>query len=152
MEGQTAFDFRSHAEKALKAQLAYKHFLDEAYKKLHTDRNLKALGELRDLRNSSEYHRVWEEYIAAVDAAYPPDFDEDFVRLRGRTDLKALETAVAFLEADPFFDRTGYMKEKLLRYVRGYQLTPAYVDRLQQVILNVVDDHYCREFREYCRL
>src|SRR5579862_9417681 len=110
MECREVFDFRKQAELARQAQLAYQHFLDEAYAKLHTERNLKALYELRDLRNSSAYWDIHLKYDAAVDAAYPPDFDEDFERLQTRSDAKALETAVSFLEADPFFFRTGYMK------------------------------------------
>jgi hypothetical protein len=58
-----------------------------------------------------------------------------------------------FLEADPNFHRSGYMKEKLLTELKRRRLDPHEVGRLQQIILAVVqkDDHR-REFLRYCRV
>jgi hypothetical protein len=110
------------------------------------------LREWGTFQKTSAYIELVNAFWAAIDAACPSDFDEDFEKLKSHTDLKALETAIAFLEADPFFFRSGYIKEKLLRYVRGYQLMPEHIARLQNAILNVVDSHYYREFREYRKL
>ncbi len=96
----------------------------------------------------SEAHRLW---YAAVQRAYLPTFEEDVVRLRAG-DAAGMEGAVAFLEADPLFYRTGYIKSKLIRYIKRPMLTPEYRRRLQQVVLAVVDKRDDRDFRAYCRL
>lgn len=59
---------------------------------------------------------------------------------------------LAFLEADPVFYRSGYLKEKLLTELKRRNLNRSEVERLQRVILAVVqkNDHR-REFLRYCR-
>jgi hypothetical protein len=57
-----------------------------------------------------------------------------------------------FLEVDPWFFRSGYLKQKLLRALKGAVLTPDEVVRLTDVFLVVVDSRDRREFKEYCRL
>lgn len=95
-----------------------------------------------------EAHRLW---YTAIENAYLPGFEEDVVRLRAG-DLFGMEGAVSFLEADPFFYRTGYIKSKLIRYIKRPMLTPDYVRRLQQVVLAVVDKRDDRDFRAFCTL
>jgi hypothetical protein len=98
---------------------------------------------------------AWESavdaFYAALDAAYPPGFWDDYDRLR-RGDSAGLDTAVRFLEADPWFFRTGYLKASLLRRIRRFSLTPDQTARLRNVVLSVVQRRDGREFREYCRL
>ncbi len=55
-------------------------------------------------------------FRAAVPAAYPPGFWEDVARL-AKGDPEGLETAIRFLEADPYFDRSGYVTADLIRLV-----------------------------------
>ena len=90
-------------------------------------------------------------YSAALDAAYPPGFWDDYERLRAG-DASGLESAVSFLEADPIFRRTGYVKEKLIRYIKPHMLTPETASRLQNVVLSLVDRRDDRDFRAFCRL
>src|SRR5258706_13851436 len=91
----------------------------------------KLFAELRDLRTTETYRNLLQASDSALEAAYPPNFWADFERLRSGEDLTALETAIEFLEADPYFFRSGYVKEKLLRYVRSYVLAPEHAYRLQ---------------------
>ena len=95
-----------------------------------------------------EAHRLW---YTAIENAYLPSFGEDVERLR-TGDASGMEGAVAFLEADPLFYRTGYIKSKLIRYIKRPMLTPEHMRRLQQVVLAVVDKRDDRDFRAYCRL
>lgn len=68
-------------------------------------------------------------------------------------DPNAVESAVTFLEADPFFYRSGYIKEDLLERLRWAPLSPDQKYRLQRVIHSRIhDDRTKREFRRYCRL
>lgn len=96
----------------------------------------------------TEAHRLWYQ---AIENAYLPSFGTDFDRIRAG-DPTGMEGAVSFLEADPWFYRTGYIKSKLIRYIKQPLLTPNYVKRLQQVVLSVVDKRDDRNFRDYCRL
>ncbi len=96
---------------------------------------------------NTEAHRLWFE---ALDKAYPNSFWENYERLRSG-DPTGLENAVSFLEADPWFFGTGYVKTKLMRFIKPAMLTPEYKKRLQQVVLAVVDKRDERDFREYCR-
>jgi len=90
-------------------------------------------------------------YYAALDAACPPGFWEEYQRLRAG-DPAGLEVAVTLLEADPWFQGSGYVKVKLVRYIKPPMLTPGYVTRLQNVVLSMVERRNGHEFRAYCRL
>ena len=87
----------------------------------------------------------------AVAAAYPPGFWEAYERL-GIGDSSGLATAVEFLEADPWFFRSGYTKAELIRCIGRLELPSATADRLRRVVLAAVDGRDRREFRRYCRL
>jgi hypothetical protein len=93
-----------------------------------------------------------ERWRAALGAAYPPGFWEMLDRLRiGET--PATEPGITFLEADPWFFRSGYAKQRLLRLLAGQAyIAAADRQRLRAVILAVVDGRSRREFRFYCRL
>lgn len=102
-----------------------------------------------DLWNACrEAHRLW---FTAINAAYPSGFGEDVDHLRAG-DVSGMAGAVSFLEDDPVFYRTGYIKAKLIRYLKPPMLRPEYVPRLQTVVLNLVDRRDDRDFRAYCRL
>ena len=71
-------------------------------------------------------------------------------RVRTR-DSAERESAIAFLEVDPWCDQSGYVKERVLRALGGADLTPFEIGRLQKVMLDVVRSRPRREFRNYCR-
>jgi hypothetical protein len=97
------------------------------------------------------WYKAADRFHAAIRDAYPPGFWTEIQRLRGG-DLGGLETAVAFLEADPWFFRSGYVKEMLIWLVRRVELPREYAARLEKVVLAVVDGRDRREFRNFCRL
>ncbi len=63
-----------------------------------------------------------------------------------------METAIEFLEADPWFFRSGYIKAKLARFLKRVPLSKQQIDRLEKVLLKIVDERNTQEFRDYCRL
>jgi hypothetical protein len=67
-------------------------------------------------------------------------------------DSDAAEYLVAFLEADPWCFRSGYMKERILAALQRAELSGLQQERLRNVLLNAVDAGYRREFRSSCRL
>jgi hypothetical protein len=86
----------------------------------------------------------------ALANAYPPGFWEDVARLRNH-DPSGAESAIRFLEADPWFTHAGFTKTRLLRHLGKVQLTPAQQERLRTVMLNVVRGRSRMEFTDYCR-
>jgi hypothetical protein len=132
-------DYASH-----EAAVTEAHALYNAAAQLHKinpeDANVNAL-----------HRRSIELMGQAMNAAYPPSFTEDCQKLR-QGDSAGLETALRFLEADPIFFRTGYVKSWLIRRIKPSMLTAAHRARLQQVVLHMVDTRDDRDFRAFCRL
>ena len=97
----------------------------------------------------------WLEAIKAFGAARSRVYPED-LRLveQGHIPASQVDTAdiLDFLEADPVFYGSGYMKEELLGALKKRPFQPNEVLRLQAIILNVVRKADCREFRRYCRV
>ncbi len=92
-----------------------------------------------------------ERFYNAVEAAYPPGFWEHYERLRNG-DARGVEMAIEFLEADPWFFRSGYIKANLARFLKHVPLSNRQVRRLEKVLLKIVDERNTQEFRNYCRL
>lgn len=90
-------------------------------------------------------------YEAAREAAYPSGFWEDYQKLCAG-DAAGLEATVTFLEADPWFPNSGYVKVKLIRHIKPSMLPPEYSTRLQNVVLEMVERRNGQEFRAYCKL
>jgi len=63
-----------------------------------------------------------------------------------------VELAVCFLEADPWFFRSGYIKADLIKYLRRAPLSDDQKRRLRAVILDRIRGHATREFRSCCQL
>ena len=110
------------------------------------------------VRNESESKgKAWEEacrqfHLSYDGLAFPGGLANFMTRLRER-ETAAIELAVQFLEADPLFFRSGYIKEDLLEHLRWSPLNEEQKHRLQHVILQRVRDSKTRrEFRRYCRL
>jgi hypothetical protein len=61
-------------------------------------------------------------------------------------------TALLFLEVDPWFFRSGYLKEKLCHVLKQASLTPREAQRVQEILLYAVTTRFRREFRSYSRL
>lgn len=66
--------------------------------------------------------------------AYPPGFEAKFALLKaGRRE--GLEMALAFLEADPWFFGSGYVKADLLRFICRMSVDPVHWPRLKQIVI-----------------
>ena len=75
------------------------------------------------------HSRLWDQYL---------------VELRDGT--ASPEAAIVFLEVDPWCTTSGYMKQKLMRYVSRYDLSVADRRRLQLVVIDVLCKGPRREF------
>jgi hypothetical protein len=107
-------------------------------------------AKLRDT-SPSQYQDLLDVFHTAVTHATPscqPGFAADLAS--GRPD--AVDTAIAFLEADPWFFRSGYEKQRLIRDLKRVALTPEQQGRLRAVVLARIDGHDRHEIRHYGRL
>ena len=95
-----------------------------------------------------EVRRRWQE---AQEGAAPFGFWDDFQKLKAR-DTSGLESGIAFLEADPWFFRSGYLKEWLTTFIRRLPLSASQEERLRRVVLHIAKTRDGREFRYFCRL
>lgn len=125
--------------------------VNEAQREVHA-----AFKEVRDRNDSNDPPtRRWHHAIAVFRAAYAQVYAESLKDVdTGRKRASEIDTAdmLDFLEADPLFDRSGYMKEKLLRELKRRKLDHYQRRRLQKIILSVVEKNdYRREFLRYCR-
>jgi hypothetical protein len=111
---------------------------------------------LRHRDDSPEGRKVWENacrrFHSEYDSlAFPGGLANAFARL-DNGDSEGVEMVVQFLEADPYFFRSGYHKEDLIKRLCRQPLSEMQKKRLQKVILRQIRGRDRREFRAYCRL
>ena len=125
--------------------------VNEAQAEVHA-----AFKEVRNRNDSNDPRtRRWLDAIEAFRAAYLRAYAGGLEAVnRGEKRASEIDTTdmLDFLEADPLFFGSGYMKQKLLRELKRRKLDQREASRLQAVILSVVqkNDHR-REFVHYCR-
>lgn len=125
--------------------------LNDAHAEVHA-----AVKEMRNRNDGSDPRtRRWLNALQAFRAAAARVYPDSLRAVdQGAGRASDVDTAVIldFLEADPIFFRSGYMKQKLLREIKKRKLDRHEAERLQAIILAVVrkNDHR-REFLYYCR-
>lgn len=67
-------------------------------------------------------------------------------------DEETLEFCITFLEVDPFFFRSGYIKEEILTKIKRSDLSEKQIFRLRTILINAVEFRGSKEFKYYCRL
>jgi hypothetical protein len=130
--------FRTAAKKAHEARLR----LNEASK-----------ARLRD-RDPAAYQSLLAAFWAALGTAWPfPDKDGDSYgeKIR-RGDDDTIDTAIIFLAADPYFFRSGYLKQVILRRLKQAPLTQQQKARLQALVLDAITEPHRFQFADYARL
>jgi hypothetical protein len=90
---------------------------------------------------------LWEKTAAAL-----PSTDRDFMPGLAKGYVRFVETGIAFLEADPWFFRSGYEKQNIIRHLKRAQLTDTQRIRLARVVLAAIDGRDRVEFRHFGRL
>lgn len=96
-----------------------------------------------------EWRRCVEVFWAAMRDAAPMELEEATRQVR-RGDPVGAEQVIEFLEADPYYFGSGYLKANLLRWLGRVPLNASQMQRLRAVVLKVVALGWRREFRRYC--
>lgn len=77
---------------------------------------------------------------------------DSFVVNNIRADLAMREFAIGFLELDPWFRNSGYIKARFLQRLKACSLSPVQCSQLNAVLLDAARNRPGREYRRYCRL
>ncbi len=99
--------------------------------------------------------KAWEDATSAWHAQrYPTErlWEDQFLADLRTSDRQAIDEAILYLEVDPWYFRSGYLKERLIRGLKAADLTERDRRRLRNVIWNVAGGKNRREFRDYCSL
>lgn len=110
-----------------------------------------------DKRRKARNRKAWEEaclqfHLRYDNLAFPGGLGRA-MSLLAKKDPGTIELVVQFLEADPWFFRSGYLKADMIKPLRQASLNGDQRNRLQQVIIaRIQGQETPREFRWYCRL
>lgn len=119
-------------------------------KALHT-----ALGEAFKVREQSSSRREDWLRLASQFRGYRSAVD-DWMELIKEADsidwANGRETVFDDLEVDPFYFRSGYTKEMLVKFVKRLELTETERMTIRKLIIRRIEEGGKREFRRLCQL
>ncbi len=91
---------------------------------------------------------AWHAQVHPTERLWKPEF---YQNLR-QSCRQSIDEAILYLEVDPWYFRSGYLKERLIRGLKAAELTDRDCQHLRNIIWNVADGKNRREFRDYCSL
>ena len=145
---QMKFDFTNFTAKVSE--------LNRLHKSLHELSDLRwRTQKAEDIARWENAVRAWKEFSGF---GYPETKfyffeNQTFLAALSAGDADAKESAIKFLEFDPYYYRSGYIKSKLLVRLKNIKLSASEVKRLQKVICNaIVSQQPKSEFKYYARL
>lgn len=65
---------------------------------------------------------------------------------------ESIDDALLFLEVDPWYFRSGYLKETLIDSLKNAPLTDDDKSRIRNIIISIASGRNRREFRRFCKL
>ena len=144
---QMKFDFTNFTAKVSE--------LNRLHKSLHELSDLRwRTQKAEDIARWENAVRAWKAYSGfGEDTKFYFFESRDFLSALASGDADAKESAIRFLEFDPYYYRSGYIKSKLLVRLKNIKLSASEVKRLQKVICNaIVSPQPKCEFKYYARL
>ncbi|WP_339074642.1 hypothetical protein [Teredinibacter turnerae] len=123
------------------------HREGEEIARLHSEVHETCKNRSKDLIGWKRACEKFHSYVSPMDKYIDIAYEE-----KCYSDFELLEFAICFLEVDPLFFRSGYVKEELLRKLKRTELNVGQIKRLNAVLEDAVDSRGSREFRAYCRL
>jgi hypothetical protein len=124
------------------------------------ERNAGELRRLYDRLNEAfriaphgpDHHAACREFHDRYDELAFPGGLQSGLRELLSNEKRAVETWIQFLEVDPVFHRSGYIKEKVIQRLKHVTLTREQRARLSELIIRSMDGGGRREFHGYARL
>ena len=130
---QIKFDFSNFTAKVSE--------LNRLHKSLHELSDLRwRTQKAEDIARWENAVRAWKEFSGF---GYPETKfyffeNQTFLAALSAGDAEAKESAIKFLEFDPYYYRSGYIKSKLLVHLKHIKLTASEIRRLQKVVCNAI--------------
>ena len=121
-------------------------------RELHQEIKRTLLKRGQDEKSTEAWSNACREFHYSYDALAFPGGLGRAMSLLPQNDLETIEQSIRFLEADPFYFRSGYIKADIIKHLRRMPLHESQKKRLQKVIIDRIYDKARREFRWYCRL
>ena len=114
--------------------------LNRLHKLVHELSDLRwRTGKAEDIERWENAVRAWKAYSGfGEDTKFYFFESRDFLSALASGDADAKESAIKFLEFDPYYYRSGYIKSKLLVRLKHIKLTSSEIKRLQKVICNAI--------------
>lgn len=130
----------------------------DAARLAHEAVNAAFLAYMRE-RDPDRYAELLANFRTKTAAALPSSAP-DFMPGLANAHVRFIEAAIAFLEADPWFFRSGYEKQNIIRHLKRAPLTEEQRMRAARVVLAAIDGHAAGvpegrdrvEFRHFGRL
>ena len=130
---QKQFDFTNFAAKVAE--------LNRLHKLVHELSDVRwRTGKAEDITCWENSVRAWKEFSGF---GYPETKfyffeNQTFLAALSAGDADAKESAIKFLEFDPYYYRSGYIKSKLLVRLKQLKLNASEIKRLQKVVCNAI--------------
>jgi len=107
-------------------------------------------------KNKDKNKKAWQDactrFHDSYDAlAFPGGLERAFALLQ-RKDSSILPNTLAYLKADPYFYRSGYIKGALARHLKKFTLNKEQIKDLQASIIALLFKPRRAELKEYYRL
>ena len=120
--------------------------LNELHEKVHESYSYRGKG--------AKGYRVWEEACKLFHKYESPldEYLEKACSAKKYDDNDLLEFVVQFLELDPWFFRSGYLKQIFLTKIKRSNISETMKSRLRNVLMDAVNKRGAREYKYYCRL
>ena len=130
--------------------------LNRLHKLVHELSDLRLrTGKAEDIERWEKAVKDWKEFSGF---GYPETKfyffeNQTFLAALSTGDADAKESAIKFLEFDPYYYRSGYIKSKLLVRLKHIKLTASEIKRLQKVVCNAIVSRQPKcEFKYYAGL
>ncbi len=101
----------------------------------------------KDLKTWEKACEEFHQYVSKIDPFLDRVYEEQVY-----IDKELQEFIISFLEINPMFFRSGYIKEEILRKIGKSPISLKHKERLRQVLIDAVENRGTREFKRYCRL
>lgn len=89
----------------------------------------------------------FREFSSEVDELVERSLSEGMAQDNGLRDF-----AFSYIATDPYFFRSGYILERLVRRIKKLELSDAEKESIRELILRRIDTKALRNFRDICRL
>ncbi|MBL4661406.1 MAG: hypothetical protein JKY19_13700 [Alcanivoracaceae bacterium] len=119
----------------------------EVVAKLHLRIHETFKNRSKDLKSWKKACEEFHAHVSRIDPILNRVYEEAVY-----SDKKLQEFIITFLELDPMFFRSGYIKEEMLRKIKKSPLSLKQINRLRQVLKDAVKNRGTREFKKYCSL